>query len=262
MNSLQKRGNNTPDMLENENPKRGKTALRELDNNREPWQKQSWETAAWFKRFSDYKDAIGLRTLTTVFNDEAKERLRRQGIYRHEQLVPPRAWYNIVKAHRWEERCEAYDQHMIEQEAAIRAHRRSIDRDIRHNDREAARRKLRELLDAIDPRLHEIKPDALIKAVTILNQDARADLEDDHGQQAGSQNKGGVTFKDLIDLAQRFTPPAFPDGTNPASERIAGTLEGTPIDAKYRVIQAKQNERKSRKNLRKPGTPGPRGPAP
>lgn len=188
-------------------PQTTETALQSTDDH-PSWVRQDGETGRWFTRFSRYRALGPSRSIRKVFLEEQAAKNK----YTDEQLKDmrlPQHWSQHSRDWQWPNRALAWDAYVTQELDAEFLERNRLEKDERYDDTQTMRAKWRELVAAIDPNIHEIKPHEIIKMGTLINQDSRQEFEEPlKAKQKAEAGKaeGAVTFEDLVKIAQQMTP--------------------------------------------------------
>jgi hypothetical protein len=105
------------------------------------WDRLPGESALWYRRFTRYRLMGPSRSVSRTKNDEWEAKgQKRSG------KTPGQAWYNAYNRDRWEERAQAWDGYILEQEEIAWKERRTAIREREHELVEQLFQKVEEML--------------------------------------------------------------------------------------------------------------------
>ena len=81
-----------------------------------PWDKMEGESEIWFRRFDRYRLMYPVRSVAAVYQAEKEDADTKN----HEKSRACGKWYDIAKQWNWEERAQAYDAYINQEEEQAR----------------------------------------------------------------------------------------------------------------------------------------------
>jgi hypothetical protein len=173
------------------------------------WLRIKGEPILAYRRFTSYRNLGVTRSFRKAFllDMEAKGKAHK---YDHSGV--PGSWLTLAARWNWKERAEAWDQSIIDEEELDARSDARKKRAERSDRREAAITKTLEMIEALDPAIHEVRAGDLVKGLVLLNQDERADYEERFAKEdklrSGQKLTDGITdIAALVRLAMTRRPP-------------------------------------------------------
>lgn len=210
------------------------------DSELHSWERQPGEGPYEFSAFLAYLNIGPGRTIRQGYLDFCRD---------VKQTDPNRThtkWTAMASRWGWVDRADAWDIFVREQELAKTRKRMTEGRERRYIRREEAQIKLYELIGAMDPNIVELRAGDLFRAVAILNDDERQDIDrvvekhDDRVDKNPVDLIGGaMNFATLIQLANQAQTAGKPiHDIQPSYARVREKPEPgeAAIDADFHAV--------------------------
>jgi hypothetical protein len=161
------------------------------------WEQMPGEPTFWYQRFQKYLLAGPGRSMKSVYIAWRTEEIKKgRSKPMKGAVLLPKAWTEAISKWQWKARADAFDRHEVARRQQDYEEERLRDREIRRQILGAARVKLVEALNLLDPgTANWANVSAWIK---MLNEEQRIELDDQPAQRQEISDSGGKLVVEVV----------------------------------------------------------------